>query len=60
MPNKKEMNKGGALQLLGLLCISGNFFLQKIIGGFFGILLWAVGIGLIIFGAKKYNQAKHQ
>jgi uncharacterized membrane protein required for colicin V production len=58
MADKKAMHQAVLIQFLGLLCIGG---LSRIIGGLFGMIIGlVVGIGLIIFGARKYREAKKQ
>lgn len=58
MPDKKEMHQAILIQVIGVLCI-GIFprIISGIIGNALGLI---IGIGLIIFGAKKYREAKRK
>jgi len=58
MPNKKAMEWAVAIQVLGWLCfVSFPRFFGWPLGLIIGLI---IGIGLIIYGGRKYRKAKKE
>ncbi len=56
MPNKKAMNQAVLIQVLGYLSFIA---FPKFIGPIFGVIAGLIiGIGLILYGGRKYREAK--